>query len=53
MALGELLVSGAPVVSFKRDVYRRVMKEFAVTVMPMQSRRRRGSPRLSPKERLS
>lgn len=24
------------VVSFKRDVYRRVMKEFAVTVMPMQ-----------------
>lgn len=24
------------VVSFKRDVYRRVMKEFSVTVMPMQ-----------------
>ena len=24
------------VVSFKRDVYRRMMKEFAVTVMPMQ-----------------
>lgn len=24
------------VVSFKRDVYRRVMKEFAATVMPVQ-----------------
>lgn len=34
------------VVSFKRDVYRRVMKEFAVTVMPMKSRRRRGRPPL-------
>jgi len=24
------------VVSFKRDVYRRVMKEFSTTIMPMQ-----------------
>ena len=45
MALGELLVSGAPVVSFKRDVYRRVMKEFAVTVMPMQEQ---AAPRQAP-----
>lgn len=33
------------VVSFKRDVYRRVMKEFAVTVMPMQEQ---APPRQAP-----
>ena len=33
------------VVSFKRDVYRRVMKEFAVTVMPMQEQ---AAPRQAP-----
>jgi len=33
------------VVSFKRDVYRRVMKEFAVTVMPMQEQ---AAPRQGP-----
>ncbi|WP_273974090.1 RNA pyrophosphohydrolase [Serratia ureilytica] len=33
------------VVSFKRDVYRRVMKEFAVTVMPMQEQ---AAPRQPP-----
>lgn len=32
------------VVSFKRDVYRRVMKEFAVTVMPMQEQATQRQP---------
>ena len=42
------------VVSFKRDVYRRVMKEFASVVMPLQETTvQRNIARLSTEKRLS